>query len=74
MAGNSNPDVGAVHVYSSKNIIGNVANSKDHSALVAAVKSAGLVDTTQGKGPFTVFVPVISTFAHLPEGAVSQLL
>ncbi|MFT7387798.1 MAG: putative surface protein with fasciclin (FAS1) repeats [Candidatus Endobugula sp.] len=50
MAGNSNPDVGAVPVYSNKNFIGNVANSKDHLALVAAVKSAGLIDTTQGKG------------------------
>ena len=47
--------VGGAPMYPSKNIIQNAVNSKDHTTLVAAVKAAGLVDTLEGKGPFTVF-------------------
>jgi len=49
--------VGGAPMYPSKNIIQNAVNSKDHTTLVAAVKAAGLVDTLQGPGPFTVFAP-----------------
>ena len=45
--------VGGAQMYPSKNIIENAMNSKDHTTLVAAVKAAGLVETLQGKGPFT---------------------
>lgn len=48
--------------------------SKDHSTLVAAVKAAGLVETLQGAGPFTVFAPVNNAFAKLPAGTVETLL
>jgi uncharacterized surface protein with fasciclin (FAS1) repeats len=48
--------------------------SADHSTLVAAVKAADLVTTLKGKGPFTVFAPVNSAFAALPEGTVANLL
>ena len=44
-------------MYPSKNIVDNAMNSKDHTTLVAAVKAAGLVETLQGDGPFTVFAP-----------------
>ena len=42
--------------------------------LVAAVKAAGLVETLQGKGPFTVFAPTDEAFAKLPVGTVEELL
>jgi uncharacterized surface protein with fasciclin (FAS1) repeats len=66
--------VGGAPMYPSKNIIQNAVNSKDHTTLVAAVKAAGLVDTLQGPGPFTVFAPVNSAFAKLPAGTVDNLL
>ena len=46
--------VGGAAMFPSKNIIENAVNSKDHTTLVAAVKAAGLVETLQGDGPFTV--------------------
>jgi len=42
--------------------------------LVAAVQAAGLVETLQGEGPFTVFAPTDEAFAKLPEGTVEGLL
>jgi uncharacterized surface protein with fasciclin (FAS1) repeats len=66
--------VGGAPMYPSKNIIQNAVNSKDHTTLVAAVKAAGLVDTLQGTGPFTVFAPTNAAFAKLPAGAVDSLL
>jgi uncharacterized surface protein with fasciclin (FAS1) repeats len=66
--------VGGAPMYPSKNIIQNALNSKDHTTLVAAVKAAGLVDTLQGPGPFTVFAPTNAAFAKLPAGTVDSLL
>jgi len=66
--------VGGAPMYPSKNIIQNAVNSKDHTTLVAAVKAAGLVDTLEGKGPFTVFAPTNDAFAKLPAGTVETLL
>src|SRR5580765_86470 len=69
-----NPVVGGAPMYATKNIVENAVNSKDHTTLVAAVKAAGLVDTLQGKGPFTVFAPTNAAFAQLPAGTVDNLL
>ena len=66
--------VGGAPMYPSKNIIQNAVNSKDHTTLVAAVKAAGLVETLQGPGPFTVFAPTNAAFAKLPVGTVDSLL
>ncbi len=66
--------VGGAPMYGSKNIIQNAVNSKDHTTLVAAVKAAGLVDTLQGPGPFTVFAPTNKAFDKLPKGTVETLL
>ena len=66
--------VGGAPMYPSKNIIENAVNSKDHTTLVAAVKAAGLVDTLEGAGPFTVFAPTNEAFARLPAGTVDTLL
>lgn len=70
----ANPMVGGAPMYESKNIIENAVNSKDHTTLVAAVKAAGLVNTLQGKGPFTVFAPTNAAFSKLPKGTVETLL
>jgi len=67
-------NVGGAPMYPSKNIIQNAVNSKDHTTLVAAVKAAGLVDTLQGPGPFTVFAPTNAAFGKLPAGTVDNLL
>ena len=69
-----NPMVGGAAMYENKNIVENAMNSKDHTTLVAAVKAAGLVETLQGKGPFTVFAPTNEAFAALPKGTVDTLL
>ena len=66
--------VGGAPMYPSKNIIQNAVNSKDHTTLVAAVKAAGLVETLEGVGPFTVFAPTNEAFAKLPPGTVENLL
>ncbi len=66
--------VGGAAMYPSKNIVENAVNSKDHTTLVAAVKAAGLVETLESKGPFTVFAPTNSAFAMLPAGTVDNLL
>ncbi len=54
--------VGGAAMFPSRNIIQNAVNSRDHTTLVAAVKAAGLVDTLEGKGPFTVFAPTNMAF------------
>jgi uncharacterized surface protein with fasciclin (FAS1) repeats len=66
--------VGGAAMYSSKDIVDNAVNSKDHTTLVAAVKAAGLVDTLKSAGPFTVFAPTNEAFAALPAGTVETLL
>jgi uncharacterized surface protein with fasciclin (FAS1) repeats len=70
----TNPMVGGHEMFPTKNIIQNAINSEDHTTLVAAVKAAGLVDTLQGPGPFTVFAPTNEAFAKLPSGTVDTLL
>ena len=68
------PMVGGAAMYPSKTIVDNAVNSKDHTTLVAAVKAAGLVDTLQSPGPFTVFAPTNEAFDALPAGTVDTLL
>ena len=70
----SNVMVGGEAMLPSKNIIDNAVKSKDHTTLVAAVKAAGLVETLQGAGPFTVFAPTNAAFAKLPAGTVESLV
>lgn len=67
-------EVGGAAMYPSKNIVENAVNSADHTTLVAAVKAAGLVETLQTAGPFTVFAPENSAFDKLPAGMVETLL
>ena len=69
-----NPMVGGAPMFENKNIVENAVNSADHTTLVAAVQAAGLVETLQGPGPFTVFAPVNDAFTALPAGTVDTLL
>jgi transforming growth factor-beta-induced protein len=59
---------------SEQSIVEIAAGNKDFSTLVAAVKAAGLVETLNGEGPFTVFAPTNAAFAKLPAGTVETLL
>jgi uncharacterized surface protein with fasciclin (FAS1) repeats len=69
-----NPMVGGAAMYEDKTIVENAVNSADHTTLVAAVQAAGLVDTLNSEGPFTVFAPTNDAFAKLPAGTVETLL
>ncbi|MBT8445713.1 MAG: fasciclin domain-containing protein [Gammaproteobacteria bacterium] len=62
------------HSAPKQDIVGVAASNDDFSTLVAAVKAAGLVETLQGDGPFTVFAPTNEAFAKLPAGTVESLL
>ena len=74
MSGEKTVMVGGAAMFPSKNIVQNAVNSKDHTTLVAAVKAAGLVETLEGKGPFTVFAPTNAAFGKLPAGTVDNLV
>jgi uncharacterized surface protein with fasciclin (FAS1) repeats len=74
LSGEKTVMVGGAAMFPSKNIVQNAVNSKDHTTLVAAVKAAGLVDTLEGKGPFTVFAPTNTAFGKLPAGTVDTLV
>src|SRR6202162_3425626 len=74
LSAQNNPMVGGAAMYPDKNIVENAMNSADHTTLVAAVKAAGLVDTLEGPGPFTVFAPTNEAFSKLPAGTVDGLL
>jgi uncharacterized surface protein with fasciclin (FAS1) repeats len=67
------PMVGGAAMFASKNIVQNAVNSKDHTTLVSLVKKAGLVDTLEGPGPFTVFAPTNEAFAKLPKATVDKV-
>ena len=68
------PMVGGAAMFPTKNIVENAVNSKDHTTLVAAVKAAGLVETLESAGPFTVFAPTNEAFDKLPAGTVDNLV
>jgi uncharacterized surface protein with fasciclin (FAS1) repeats len=74
VAAQANPMVGGAAMSAQMNIVQNAMNSKDHTTLVAAVKAAGLVDTLEGPGPFTVFAPTNEAFDKLPAGTVQTLV
>lgn len=57
-----------------KNIVQVAVEAGNFNTLVAAVKAAGLAETLQGPGPFTVFAPTDAAFAKLPAGTVEGLL
>ena len=70
----TDPKVGGAEMYPSKTIVENAIASPIHKTLVAAVKAAGLVDTLNSAGPFTVFAPTDAAFGKLPAGTVDTLV
>lgn len=59
---------------SNPNVVQVAVGSKDHTTLVTAVKTAGLVDALSNAGPFTIFAPTNAAFEKLPAGTVESLL
>lgn len=57
-----------------QNIIDTAVAAGSFKTLAAALTAAGLVDTLNSAGPFTVFAPTDDAFAKLPEGTVDKLL
>jgi uncharacterized surface protein with fasciclin (FAS1) repeats len=57
-----------------KDIVETATEAGSFKTLLAAVKAAGLVETLQGTGPFTVFAPTDAAFAALPAGTLDGLL
>ena len=66
--------VSQVTMAQEKDIVGLAVANDDLSTLVAAVKAAGLVETLQSDGPFTVFAPTNAAFEALPDGTLESLL
>lgn len=69
----ADPMVGGAPMYANKTVAMNASSAPNLTTLVAAVKAAGLVDTLNGPGPFTVFAPTNDAFAKLPAGTVDTL-
>lgn len=57
-----------------KDIVETAVAAGQFNTLVKAIQAAGLVDTLNGTGPFTVFAPTDAAFAKLPAGTVENLL
>lgn len=66
--------ISAMSVTESGTVVDGAVKSADHTTLVAAVTAAGLVDTLNSAGPFTVFAPTNAAFSKLPAGTVETLL
>ncbi|HEA31434.1 MAG TPA: fasciclin domain-containing protein [Leeuwenhoekiella sp.] len=66
--------VGGAMMSPKMTIVENASKANNLTTLVAAVKAAGLVETLQGDGPFTVFAPTNDAFDSLPAGTVDSLL
>ena len=68
------PVAGAAGMDPGRSIAENIARSRDHSTLEAALRSTGLLDRLEGTGPFTLFAPTDAAFARLPNGTVQSLM
>lgn len=66
--------VGGAMMSPNMTIVENASKANNLTTLVAAIKAAGLVETLQGDGPFTVFAPTNDAFDNLPAGTVDSLL
>jgi uncharacterized surface protein with fasciclin (FAS1) repeats len=67
-------EVGGAMMTPDRDIVANASDASNVTTLVAAVKQAGLVETLQGKGPFTVFAPDNDAFAELPKDTTDSLM
>ncbi|HEY0263842.1 MAG TPA: fasciclin domain-containing protein [Granulicella sp.] len=67
------PVVGGAVMSASRPLLENAAAAANLSTLTSTVKTAGLTDTLNGPGPFTVFEPTNEAFAKLPYGTLDRL-
>ncbi len=67
-------EVPSTEAMAANDIVAVATATEGFSTLVAALTAAGLVETLQGEGPFTVFAPNDAAFAALPEGLLEKLL
>lgn len=77
VAGSATPkgkDMAASQTTQAQDIVATAVAAGSFNTLAAALQAAGLVETLQGKGPFTVFAPTDAAFAKLPKGTVEDLL
>ena len=74
IAGDCSASKSAATCSAGKDLVAVAGGADNFKTLVAALKAAGLVETLQGKGPFTVFAPTDAAFAKLPAGTVEDLL
>lgn len=74
MAGTCSATQAGATCTAEKDLVGVAVGADNFKTLVTALKAAGLVETLQGKGPFTVFAPTDEAFAKLPAGTVAELL
>lgn len=68
------PMTAAAQTYAQSDIVATAVAAGQFNTLAAALQAAGLVETLQGEGPFTVFAPTDEAFAKLPAGTVEALL
>ena len=73
-AGGSCSRSSATQAANSGDIVATASSVGSFNTLVAAVQAAGLVETLQSDGPFTVFAPTDEAFAKLPEGTIEALI
>src|SRR5690242_17444133 len=66
--------VGGKPMAPTRTIFENTADSADHTRFVHAVKAAGLADTLESPGPYTVFAPTDAAFGRLPPGTLDRLV
>ena len=66
--------ISTLRMVQAQTVVDVIVNSPNHNTLEAAVGAAGLVNTLNGAGPFTVFAPTDAAFAALPAGTVEALL
>ncbi|MBK7807667.1 MAG: fasciclin domain-containing protein [Saprospiraceae bacterium] len=66
--------ISTLRMVQAQTVVDVIVNSPNHNTLEAAVGAAGLVNTLNGAGPFTVFAPTDAAFAALPSGTVETLL
>lgn len=74
LAGNPKDRAAAAATTQPQDIVSTAVAAGSFKTLAAALQAAGLVETLQGKGPFTVFAPTDEAFAKLPKGTVEELL
>lgn len=74
MQNSSGVMVGGALMTPTRDIVDNAVGSREHTTLVTALRSAGLLETLKGTGPYTVFAPTNSAFNKLPGGTMNKLM